>query len=183
MDCANRQQQARRWQAAAGQVMVAGDKGHRRAWITRREQYGASGLSARGVSQIAALNRRRRVRGYGLKTHCKRGHAFTDANTLVSAGVRYCRACKALRERGRPLWVAVAGARVSLAAHDAYYLRERQRLRDVMVAAHPDKGGTSKRFLAARAAYEAWMAREAVWYAAVSVAPPTRRRDVLAQAS
>lgn len=34
-----------------------------------------------------------------LKTHCKRGHAFTEVNTHVANGVRYCRPCQ--RERAR----------------------------------------------------------------------------------
>lgn len=32
-------------------------------------------------------------------THCKRGHAFDEANTLVSSGVRYCRTCVYARSR------------------------------------------------------------------------------------
>ena len=33
------------------------------------------------------------------KTHCKRGHEFTDANTYVSpSGGRYCRACRVVRD-------------------------------------------------------------------------------------
>jgi len=32
------------------------------------------------------------------KTHCKRDHEFTDDNTLVYRGSRFCRACKRHRE-------------------------------------------------------------------------------------
>lgn len=31
--------------------------------------------------------------------HCKRGHEFTDANTLIHHGRRECRACVVLRRR------------------------------------------------------------------------------------
>jgi hypothetical protein len=34
------------------------------------------------------------------KTHCKRDHEFTDDNTLVYRGSRFCRACKRVREMG-----------------------------------------------------------------------------------
>jgi hypothetical protein len=36
------------------------------------------------------------------KTHCKRGHEFTEANTLIKGdGWRYCRECQRTRDRGR----------------------------------------------------------------------------------
>ena len=40
-------------------------------------------------------------RGNGSRTECKRGHPFDDDNTYITkAGVRQCRACRRLRERG-----------------------------------------------------------------------------------
>ncbi len=41
----------------------------------------------------------------GPKTHCKRGHEFTDENTYTYRNMRSCRACKAtyMRERNRKL--------------------------------------------------------------------------------
>lgn len=33
------------------------------------------------------------------KTHCPRGHAYDDVNTLISGGRRYCRACGRIRSR------------------------------------------------------------------------------------
>jgi hypothetical protein len=33
------------------------------------------------------------------KTHCKRGHEFTDANTYRAQGQRFCRACQRERQR------------------------------------------------------------------------------------
>lgn len=58
-----------------------------------------------------AENVRRANRVYGLKTHCKRGHAYDAENTHVDAyGKRFCRAChrivaresaRARRARGR----------------------------------------------------------------------------------
>lgn len=42
---------------------------------------------------LSALNAR--------KTHCSRGHEFTDENTRVSGGKRACRTCDAMRARRR----------------------------------------------------------------------------------
>jgi hypothetical protein len=33
------------------------------------------------------------------QTHCKRGHKFTERNTRISGGRRYCRACARARSR------------------------------------------------------------------------------------
>jgi hypothetical protein len=36
------------------------------------------------------------------QTHCKRGHEFTPENTVIgSKGLRDCRACRRLRDKGR----------------------------------------------------------------------------------
>ena len=35
------------------------------------------------------------------QTHCKRGHAFTDENTYLWRGRRYCRECQRARDRRR----------------------------------------------------------------------------------
>lgn len=44
-----------------------------------------------------------RLGGNGRKTHCKRGHEFTDENTYVMAGGgRCCRPCRRLKDRQRP---------------------------------------------------------------------------------
>lgn len=37
------------------------------------------------------------------KTHCKRGHEFTEENTRHWRGGRYCRACQRLRQKERQL--------------------------------------------------------------------------------
>lgn len=39
------------------------------------------------------VNIRRGIRANSLKTHCKYGHAFDEANTYRCHGHRYCRAC------------------------------------------------------------------------------------------
>lgn len=36
-------------------------------------------------------------------THCRRGHEFTDANTGVSGGYRYCRTCRRASRTPQPL--------------------------------------------------------------------------------
>lgn len=47
-------------------------------------------------------DRRRDVRGgFSDVTHCIHGHVFDDANTYRWKNGRYCRACRARRERDR----------------------------------------------------------------------------------
>lgn len=46
----------------------------------------------RGVG-VTAVNAR--------KTHCDRGHEFTEANTRLRGGRRYCRACVTVRNAAR----------------------------------------------------------------------------------
>jgi hypothetical protein len=45
------------------------------------------------VTNITKLN--------AMKTHCLRGHAFTEENTFVFKGHRQCRACKRLSKKTR----------------------------------------------------------------------------------
>lgn len=54
--------------------------------VTRREN------TIRGAA--GEVNARRELS----RTHCKRGHAFDEQNTLWSKGRRYCRPCRAIRE-------------------------------------------------------------------------------------
>jgi hypothetical protein len=63
-----------------------------------------------------------------LKTHCKRGHRFTDANTLhdkLSSGyvVRKCRRCRSefdkLRYHNNPKRQAAVRARRNVSYHEA----------------------------------------------------------------
>lgn len=51
----------------------------------------------------AVTNRENTMRGLvGQKTHCKRGHAFDEENTMVETdGRRRCRECKRLRVRAK----------------------------------------------------------------------------------
>jgi hypothetical protein len=61
----------------------------------------AFGVTRQYVGQIAARNGITRDGARPLKTHCKRGHEFTDANTYIGKeGDRVCRACRAERARG-----------------------------------------------------------------------------------
>jgi len=55
------------------------------------------GTQADNVADAAAKGRMRS--GNRGKTHCKRGHRYTRANTLRYKGARYCRACRRLREQ------------------------------------------------------------------------------------
>lgn len=44
-----------------------------------------------------------------LQTHCLNGHEFTESNTGHSNGTRFCRACKAARDRIRKRRIITAG--------------------------------------------------------------------------
>jgi len=130
-------------------------------------------------------------------TQCKRGHAFTRQNTSYAwskrgTRIQVCRACRRLnwhRRRGRdvrPAWALPTSqptARVSIAAHDRFHLREWRKLRDAMIAVHPDRGGTSAQFVQARRAFERFMSAEKKWYAAVNLPPPDRQCHARAAAA
>jgi hypothetical protein len=45
--------------------------------------------------------RMRRNNASARKTHCKRGHPFSEENTVISGGTRYCLTCRRRRDRER----------------------------------------------------------------------------------
>jgi rubrerythrin len=103
----------------------------------RREQWGPSICSPAGVERKRAANaRQRRLR----VTHCVHGHRYTDANTYINTQKkRVCRACKTLRYH-RARWAAFQAHKLA-------------RLKAAMIRAHPDVGGTTRRFIRARTRY------------------------------
>jgi hypothetical protein len=104
----------------------------------RREQWGPSLCSPAGVAAKRAANARQARRPR--VTQCKHGHRYSDSNTYRNTqGKRCCRACRTLR-RHRARWAALQA-------------RTRARLKAKMLAAHPDRGGTSARFIRARQRY------------------------------
>ncbi len=117
---------------------------------------------------------------------CRRGHLQTLNNTYGRNGsddtYRRCQICQYLRMRVGVQWVDVADAqgrvvRVSVAAHDAFYLTERARLKAALAASHTDRvaTATTKAFMVARATYKAFETEQAAWYAWVGVPVPSRR--------
>lgn len=118
---------------------------------------------------------------YRTQTHCKRGHAFTPENTYVFHNrktgwrVRHCRQCTRLRQglTARPMWVELNGVRISIRVHDRWYRAQLRRLRRQMIAAHPDKGGTTRRFDQALKQLARFKASEQEWYRRVTLMPPT----------
>lgn len=68
-------------------------------WSTPAEQ--RANQRQRGpLSEEARANIGAAVRNRPRATHCKRGHAFTDANTYVTkAGTRRCRACQEMHRQ------------------------------------------------------------------------------------
>ena len=55
------------------------------------------GTQSQNVRDSIAHGTQRNAR----KTHCKRGHEFSEANTRIEGRQRKCRACRALLERQR----------------------------------------------------------------------------------
>lgn len=68
--------------------------------------------------------------------------------------------------------VEFRGGFVDRAVHDAFCITEHAHLRGVMIAAHPDKGGTSRRFIVARKALLAFEDAERRWYAQYGLTVP-----------
>lgn len=148
-----------------------------RAWATKRARYGGRGVTAETSAKYRENMRRQLAKGHYLqrRTHCKYGHPWTAANTKVRRdGSRACRTCLGMRHRGRPSWVTVDGCRISIVAHDRFFFRRLAALRAALIASHPDKGGTSARFIAAQRRLQRFLAQERDWYAPYGLAPPPR---------
>jgi hypothetical protein len=104
----------------------------RQAWAVRKQKW-PSGIS----SEALARARTRRRLDSKLARTCRRGHRWTGANTIIRAGgSRLCRACLTLRSH-RARWTK-------------HHRRKIEALRQAMLDAHPDKGGTAARFREAR---------------------------------
>jgi hypothetical protein len=146
----------------------------RKAWATKRERYGPSGTSPELSRRLAeALRQQPWHWERAHQTLCQRGHVILGR---APDGRRYCTECIKLRRRGgRPEWVQHGEVRISIAAHDAYYLRTLSILRHRMLAAHPDKGGTTKRFIDARKRHDVFIQSEAMWYRGHGLKPPGRQ--------
>lgn len=142
---------ARRTGAASAGVILAGDSPHaaraRLIMAVRKDRYGPTGLSVEGLARVVETTRRR-VRP--LNAMCRWGHRYTPQNTYIdpTRKQRQCRACLTVR-RHRRRW-----ARLQQTKLDA--------LKKAMLAAHPDAGGTARRFIAARRRYLQAKARRQV---------------------
>ena len=162
----------------------------RRTWAVRRTRYGPSGTSPEKLPALIA--RSKLLIRYALahpkptRTNCRRGHQLTTANTRVSRFQdqrngrwyqrRVCRTCERMRAGQRPAWVDHAGVRVSVLVHDRWYLTHWRALTGAMLAAHPDKGGTSRAFITARQVRERFLQEQGQWYRALGLSVPRRRK-------
>jgi predicted Fe-S protein YdhL (DUF1289 family) len=118
------------------------------SWAVRRDRYGPTGLSPDGTARLSAAMKARPCPDP--LQWCRHGHRYTDANTYHHPnGRRSCKACRTLR-RHRARW-----DRLQLAKQQA----TQQALRQAMVRAHPDTGGTHHQFLLARRRYERAVAK------------------------
>jgi hypothetical protein len=75
----------------------------------------------------------------------------------------------------RPAFIVHGSCRVAIAVHDAWYLRERARLRRKSAEAHPDSisRSNSAAFRRAWKAYHEWEQEQTAWYAPYGLVPPT----------
>jgi hypothetical protein len=147
----------------------------RQVWEQRRQNYGPSGLTAKGKQAIDRMWARRR------RKFCRRGHRLTPENYPFYKrrdGVyRRCRQCfndwRRRSRRPRPEWVTVGDGRVNVAAHDAYFLQTQTYFRRLLRATHPDTGGRNK-FLFERALsrFRTFLKREKKWYRHVQLSLP-----------
>lgn len=114
------------------------------AWKLRKEKFGPSGGMGSGAHWKPRKTRQK-------NTHCKRGHRFTDKNVTIRSvknkktGKYYiqrsCIECRKLYNAAR---------RTSTQATDY------AKLRQAMIDAHPDKGGSSAKFIAAKQRLDAF---------------------------
>ena len=177
----NRRRQQRPGLAIAGESTAV--RRARRAWITKRERYGESGMSAAARAKMQIVGRLSSTATRPPLSRCKRGHELTPDNLYWYGRRRWCKKCARLRQRGRPEWIETDRGRVSLIAHDRFYVSEFRRLKFAMIAAHPDAGGRSTMFIKAKKAFDRFREEQAEWYAAAKWRPPrvpaggwTRRR-------
>jgi len=147
------------------------------AWARRRAKYGENGLTPLGKEKLSRLWGRM-AHWSSKKTHCKQGHPFSKTNTKLMPGKkpgtfrRRCIACDSQRNRKRPRWAMIGNARVCIFAHDKFYERSVHRLRKLRSAAHPDCGGTTKKFQAAWTTLKEFIDLEVQWYKQFNLAPP-----------
>lgn len=72
----------------------------------------------------------------------------------------------------RPKCVRQDGAMIRIDVHDGFFQRETARLRQTMIAAHPDKGGTAAKFRLAHRRWKNFEVTEQAWYAQYGLRPP-----------
>ena len=159
----------------------------RRTWAVRRTRYGPSGTSPDKLLALRARSRlliRYAIAHRPTRVTCRQGHLLTPTNTRVSIfrdqrngrwyQRRTCRFCERARRCRRPMWIDHAGVRLSIRVHDHWYYLQLRTLTRVMMAAHPDKGGTSRAFIKAREARQKFFLREVQWYGALGLSVPRR---------
>ena len=140
--------------------------GAKKMWAARKEKYGPSGLRDR---EKYCEHLRQRPRN--TKTHCKYGHLLVGDNLYLRQRElrveRICRRCAERRHKKiqeRPEWVIVDNCKVSIETHDSFALTRFAQLRSAMIYAHPDKGGTSHKFIKARKQLQTFVKNEQEWY-------------------
>lgn len=108
------------------------------AWARRRDRFGVSGATPEGAAaraqNLASTWEQARIRARSRRT-CRQGHVYT-----VIASRRYCGVCRRLRRH--------QARRLQLAQQHL------ARLKAAMIALHPDRGGSARRF---RKAYRLWL--------------------------
>jgi hypothetical protein len=160
----------------------------RLAAVTTRERYGET----KGNRDLTAAHEARRNK---TQLWCKRGHS------LAAAKIRYrkngtffrdCQECKRMRNHhGRPHFVFVEAfdglkmgtVRISIVAHDRFYVSRYIRLRRLMINKHPDKEhGSEEAFIRARRIWNGFVSSQSRWYNKHHVPLPDMRNNSYVQA-
>lgn len=158
-----------------------------KALATKLMRYGPTLLSDRGrlvAQENGRRNQHHPARRMARRVRCKYGHVLSGANIRLwtpkgkRTTARICKVCERNRGRmrsGRRGWLELETGRIDIGAHDQFYLAERKRLRDRLVACHPDRrqaGMSNRPAQRAARAYANFLEREKRWYAALGVEPP-----------
>lgn len=78
----------------------------------------------------------------------------------------------------RPASVPYRGGTVYISVHDQMYLARMANWKFRLAQAHPDKGGTSKKFIYLMHLRDRWLEEEEAWYAQYGLKPPSSIKRV-----
>lgn len=143
----------------------------KKAWVRRKEKWGEVGMPAETAEKVAQqTSDRLRRDGHHMakKTHCVRGHRFREGSYRLYRGRRICLECSR-----RPKWVVHEGVKTNLRLKDKFFRIHYRSLKIDLINAHPDKGGTDRKFQNVQRKLDFFLARERRWYKEANVPMPS----------